>query len=387
MVKIMETMIESRFILAAGGTGGHLCPALSLARALKKIQPEADCLFVGAGRPVEAAIVDPAGFRRVVLRAGGWKGLSLRARLKGLWQVWGGFREAIELIRSYRPRVCFGAGGYVTVPVGLAAWFLGVPLIIHEQNSRAGLSNKLLGRLADHICLGFEEAAPAFPVGRTVVTGNPVRPEIAALHEQERSFDRRPPTVLVTGGSQGARALNMTAAPVLAELVRQGLAINIIHQTGAADMDEVRRVYLEAGAEAEVKGFYQDMAALYHRTDLVIGRAGAITLSELAAARLPAVLVPLPTAADDHQTLNARFMEAAGAALVLPQAGLTRETLGTALAGLLTSPEKLAGLSRAAASLARLDADIRLAGLCLDLASAREPASSAGRLSSLLKML
>ena len=361
-------MVEPRFILAAGGTGGHLWPALSLALALKEKRPEADCLFVGAGRPVEAAIVDPAGFRRVVLSAGAWKGLGLTARLKGLWLVWAGFWEALKLLRSYRPKVCFGAGGYVTVPVGLAAWFLGVPLVIHEQNSRAGLSNKILGRLAARVCLGFNEAAPAFPAGRTMVTGNPVRPEIAALHGLERNFDRRPLTVLVTGGSQGARVLNMAAVPALAGLVRRGLAVNIIHQTGAADLAEVRRLYREAGAEAEVADFYQDMAALYRRADLVLGRAGAITLAELAAARLPAVLVPLPTAADDHQTLNARFVETAGAAVVLPQAGLTPAALAEALAGLLAAPEKLAGMSLAAAGLARLDSDARLAGLCLELA-------------------
>jgi UDP-N-acetylglucosamine--N-acetylmuramyl-(pentapeptide) pyrophosphoryl-undecaprenol N-acetylglucosamine transferase len=363
-----ETVVDLRLILAAGGTGGHLWPALSLALALKRIRPEADCLFVGAGRPAEAAIVDPAGFRRVVLKAGGWKGLGLASRLKGLRLAWAGFWEALKLLRSYRPRVCFGAGGYVTVPVGLAAWFLGVPLVIHEQNSRAGLSNKVLGRLAARVCLGFKEAAPAFPDGRTVVTGNPVRPEIAALHDLERNFDRRPLTVLVTGGSQGARALNMAAAPALAGLLRRGLAVNIIHQTGTADLDEVRRIYREAGAEAEAADFYQDMAALYRRADLVLGRAGAIALSELAAARLPAVLVPLPTAADDHQTLNARFVEAAGAAVVVAQAGLTPENLAGVLAGLLAAPEKLDRMSRAAAGLPRLDADARLAGLCLELA-------------------
>ena len=354
--------------MAAGGTGGHLWPTLSLALALKKARPEADCLFVGTGRPVESAIVDPAGFRRVTLKTGAWKGLGPAARLKGLWLVWTGFWEALRLLRSYRPRVCFGAGGYVTVPVGLAAWFLRLPLVIHEQNSRAGLSNKILGRLATRVCLGFEEAKTAFPTDRTVVIGNPVRPEIAALHEMERNFKRRPLTILVTGGSQGARALNMAAAPALAGLVREGLAVNIIHQTGTTDLGEVRRIYREAEVEAEAAEFYQDMAALYSRADLVVGRAGAITLSELAAARLPAVLVPLPTAADDHQALNAGFVEAGGAAVVMSQAGLTPEALTKVLSGLLTAPEKLAAMSQAAASLARLDADARLAGICLELA-------------------
>ena len=368
-------MAEPRFILVAGGTGGHLWPAISLAQALKKARPEADCLFVGTGRPVEAAIVDPAGFRRIALKAGGWKGLGLAARLKGLGLAWFGFWEALRLLRAYRPHVCFGAGGYVTVPVGLAAWFLRVPLVIHEQNSRAGLSNKVLGRLAARVCLGVDEAGAAFPADRIVVTGNPVRPEVAALHKMERNFDRRPLTVLVTGGSQGARALNMVAAPALAGLVNSGLAVNIIHQAGTSNLSEVRRIYREANVEAETAEFYQDMASLYQRADLVVGRAGAITLSELAAARLPAVLVPLPTAADDHQTKNARFVEAGGAAVVLPQSGLTPENLAEVLAGLLTAQKKLADFSRAAAGLARLDADVRLAGLCLELAGSPQPAS------------
>ena len=319
--------------------------------------------------------MDPAGFRRIALKAGGWKGLGLAARLKGLGLVWFGFWEALRLLRSYRPHVCFGAGGYVTVPVGLAAWFLRVPLVIHEQNSRAGLSNKVLGRLAARVCLGVDEAGAAFPADRIVVTGNPVRPEVAALHKMERNFDRRPLTVLVTGGSQGARALNMVAAPALAGLVNSGLAVNIIHQAGTSNLSEVRRIYREANVEAETAEFYQDMASLYQRADLVVGRAGAITLSELAAARLPAVLVPLPTAADDHQTKNARFVEAGGAAVVLPQPGLTPENLAEVLAGLLTAPKKLADFSRAAAGLARLDADVRLAGLCLELAGSPQPAS------------
>jgi len=363
-----ETMTEPRFILAAGGTGGHLWPALSLALALKKLRPSADCLFVGAGRPVEAVILDPAGFRRVELKAGGWKGLGPAARLKGLGLAWAGFWQALGLLRSYRPQVCFGAGGYVTVPVGLAAWCLGVPLVIQEQNSRAGLSNKVLGRLAARICLGFEEAATAFPARRVLVTGNPVRPEIAALQDMERNFDRRPLCVLVTGGSQGARSLNLATAPALASLARQGLAVKIIHQTGTADLAEVRRIYQEAGAEAEAAEFYQDMAALYRRADLVVGRAGAITLAELAAAGLPAVLVPLPGSADGHQAANAGFLERAGAALVLPQAGLSPETLAEVLGGLLTAPEKLAAMSRAAAGLARPKADVRLAEICLELA-------------------
>ena len=367
-----------KFLLAAGGTGGHLWPALSLARALKKARPEADCLFVGAGRPIEARILDQSGFDRVVLPAGGWKGLGALARFSALARSLAGFRAALGLVRAYRPRVFFGAGGYVTGPAGLAAWLCRVPLAVHEQNSRAGLSNKLLGRLADRVMLGFGEAAPAFPSAKVVITGNPVRPEIEALHQRERAFGHSPLTVLVTGGSQGARGLNLAAAPALAGLARRGLAVSVIHQAGADDLAEVRKIYAEAGAAAEVEDFFQDMAALYRRADLVVSRAGAITVSELAAARLPAVLVPLPTAADDHQTHNARRLETAGAALLKPQAGLTSADLAETLAGLLSRPERLAAMSRAAGSLASLDAAGRMAEICLELAGVESPPPAAG---------
>ncbi|MDR3038556.1 MAG: undecaprenyldiphospho-muramoylpentapeptide beta-N-acetylglucosaminyltransferase [Candidatus Adiutrix sp.] len=377
-------MMENlRFMLAAGGTGGHLAPALALARALKKARPEADCLFVGSGRPVEAKMLDSSGFRRIVLRSSGWKGQGPLGRLKALGRALVAFWEALGLIRAYRPRICFGAGGYVTVPVGLAARILGVPLVVHEQNSRAGLSNRLLGRLADRVMLGFGEAAVAFPAAKTVVTGNPVRPEIAALGLGGRSFGPPPLTVLVTGGSQGARGLNLAAAPALAALGRGGPAVKIVHQAGAPDLEAVRAVYRQAGLAVEVEDFYQDMAALYRRVDLVVSRAGAITVTELAAAGLPAVLVPLPTAADDHQTVNARLLEAAGAAVVLPQSGLTPEALAEVLAGLLARPEKLAAMSRAAAKLVRPDADERMAAICLELAGAagepRERCGEGGR--------
>ncbi|GHV56270.1 UDP-N-acetylglucosamine--N-acetylmuramyl-(pentapeptide) pyrophosphoryl-undecaprenol N-acetylglucosamine transferase [Deltaproteobacteria bacterium] len=372
-------MAKLRFILAAGGTGGHLAPALALALALKKARPEADCLFIGSGRPVEAKMLDSSGFRRVVLRSSGWKGQGPLGRIKALWRALTAFREAWGLIRGYRPQVCFGASGYVTAPVGLAAWILRVPLAVHEQNSRAGLSNKLLGRLADRVMLGFGEAASSFPAAKTVVTGNPVRPEIAALGQVRRSFGPPPLTVLVTGGSQGARGLNLAAAPALAALGRAGPPLKIVHQAGAADLEAVRAVYREAGLAAEVEDFFQDMAGLYRRVDLVVSRAGAITVTELAAAGLPAVLVPLPTAADDHQTINARLLESVGAAVVLPQPGLSPAALSEVLAGLLARPEKLAAMSRAAVKLARPDAAERMAAICLELAGAnREPEGRIG---------
>ncbi|KXS55648.1 MAG: hypothetical protein AMR96_07025 [Candidatus Adiutrix intracellularis] len=365
-------MSFQRFILAAGGTGGHLWPALSLALALRKIRPEMDFLFIGAGKELEARIVDSAGFKRVVLKVSGLKGLGLLNRLKGLGRCLVAFLEALWFLKSYKPQLCFGAGGYVTVPVGLAAWVRGVPLIIHEQNSRPGLSNKFLGLLSQRVMLAFEEAAGAFPLSKIVVTGNPIRPEIAALNNQRRIFNRGSLVILVTGGSQGARGLNRVVAPAVVLLHQKGLTFQLIHQTGAADLEQLRSFYQEAGLTAEVSDFFQDMPGLYSRVNLVVSRAGAITVTELTAARLPSVLVPLPTATDDHQMSNARHLEAAGAAVIQSQLGLTSTGLAALLETLLVNPSRLAAMSEAAGDLFRPGAAERMAAICLELTQAGE---------------
>lgn len=352
--------------MAAGGTGGHLWPALSLALALKKMVPQAQFLFVGTGRPTEAKILDPEGFKRVTLPVSGLKGAGISGKLKASFQCLAGVRRALGIIRDFKPQLCFGAGGYVTVPVGLAAWLSRVPLVIHEQNSRAGLSNRILGKVAKLIMVGFEGAVAAFPPKRTLVTGNPVRPSIEALFEIERNFES-PQTVLVTGGSQGASGLNEVVAPALAILHNFGLSFKVIHQAGSADVTKVRKIYSEAGLQAEVEEFFTDMPALYAQADLVIARAGAITLAELTAAGLPSILVPLPTAADDHQRLNALALEGAGAAVVLGQKGLNSEDLAVHLKDLLLSPKRLKDMSFSAKSMARLGADREMARKCLEL--------------------
>lgn len=364
-------MTAFRVIVAAGGTGGHLHPAMSLARAIKALEPEAEFLFVGAGRPLETALLEPAGFRHVALKSSGLKGRGLGGQIKALWQCLWASQEALGLIKDFKPQLCFGAGGYVTVPVGLAARLSGTPLVIHEQNSRPGLSNRVLGRLAGLVLLGFEAAAGSFPAAKTRFTGNPVRPEIAELHRLEWDYDRSPVTVGVTGGSQGATGLNKAVAPALVNLYQSGRPIKVIHQTGESDFEWVRNFYQSIGLPAEVSPFIQDMVGFYSRTDLVISRAGALTSAELTAARRPAILVPLPTAADDHQTVNARQLEAAGAALIQPQGTLSPERLAGVIKDLLADRERLKAMSEAAGRLARLGADEDMAKACLEFIDRR----------------
>lgn len=355
-----------KIVLTAGGTGGHLWPALSLALAIRRLRPEAELIFIGAGRPLEEKIIDHHGFQRLVLKTSGLKGASLGAKFKALGQSLVAVAEAKSILARFRPRLCFGAGGYVTVPVGLAARLSGIPLVIHEQNCRPGLSNKVLGKLARKVLLAFADSASSFAASKSLVCGNPIRPEIAALWSEPRDFCGRCLTVGITGGSQGARAVNRAAVNSLTELKSRGFVFQVIHQTGSTDESWVRRSYQEAGLQAETVGFISDMADFYRRVDLVLARAGAITVSELAAVKLPSILVPLPTAADDHQTFNAHRLADRGAALVIAQKDLA-EKLTEALAGLLNSRETMTAMSEAAAGAAVLDSADLMAAACLDI--------------------
>ena len=359
--------VTPRVIIAAGGTGGHLWPAVSLAQAMQRLEPRSEFLFVGAGRPVEAKILELAGFKRVTLESSGVKGRGPLGQIKAVWQCLTGVVRSLRIFDEFKPNLFFGTGGYVTVPVGVAAKIKGVPLLLHEQNSRPGLSNRILARLAMGVYLGFEAAEKSFPAGKTLVVGNPVRSEIEALHGQARSFDRKPVTVLVTGGSQGARGINRQAAPALAALHRSGLELRVVHQAGEADREWVEDVYKEAGLQARVAGFFQDMASLYAEADLAIGRAGALTLAELAEAKLPSVLVPLPTAADDHQTANAQALTDSGAAVMMAEKDLTPESFEALIGGLLGEPGRLEKMSGAAAAQAGLNAAEAMARDCLKL--------------------
>lgn len=364
-------MAGPRIIMAAGGTGGHLWPALSLARAIKRLRPEAEFLFIGAGRPLEAKMIDPEGFRRVTLSSSGFKGRGLMGRIRALAQCFSAVLKARRIMADFQPDLCFGAGGYVTVPVGLAAWLRGTPLAIHEQNSRPGLSNKFLSRLAALVMVGFPGAAKVFPAAKTRVVGNPVREEIAEVGRGERP-PRACPQIAVTGGSQGASGLNSLAGPALVALKEAGLDFEVFHQSGEKDQAELSRMYAEAGLKAEVVDFCRDMVGFYRRADLVIGRAGAITIAELAASGRASILVPLPTAADDHQSVNAAQMSEAGAALVMSEREGSAEALAGMIKGLLAKPEKIEEMARAALGQARPAADERMAALCLEKIEGRK---------------
>lgn len=342
-------------LIMAGGTGGHVFPALAVAEALRR--RGVPVAWMGARGGLEARVAAGAGIPFRALHVTGLRGRGPGAWLSApLWLGWALLEAAFAVLRLW-PRAVLGMGGFAAGPGGLAAWLLRRPLIVHEQNAVPGLTNRLLAPLADVVLQGFPGALRG---ART--TGNPVRREIAALPPPAERFAGRrgPARVLVLGGSRGARFLNETVPAALAGLPA-ALRPEVWHQCGVADQAAVEARYREAGLPARVSAFIEDMAQAYAWADLAVARAGALTLAELAAAGLGAVLVPYPHAVDDHQYRNARHFAAAGAAQVFRQHTLDAQSLGDRLCELLVDRAGLLRMAEAARALAQPDAAERVA--------------------------
>ena len=355
----------SRLLVAGGGTGGHLFPGVAVAEEFLRRDREAQVLFVGTGRPVETEVLGRRGLALRVIRAAGLKGQGLFGRLRSLVLLPLGLIQSLGVLIGFKPDVVLGVGGYVSGPVGVAARLLGVPTAIHEQNSIPGLSNRWLGRLVDLIFISFESSAPFFPPAKTHLTGNPLRQEIRVLAGA-------PPnsgpdfTLLVSGGSQGARAINEAVVETVRILKESGREFKLIHQTGTADFETVKRAYEEMGQPARVEAFIQDMDRAYLAADLVVCRAGALTLAELAALGRPAIFIPLPTAANNHQEENARALVEAGGAEMILQPELTPALLADRVGRLADDREKLIDMGRAAAAISRPDAAEKICDICAE---------------------
>ncbi|MGM0662972.1 MAG: undecaprenyldiphospho-muramoylpentapeptide beta-N-acetylglucosaminyltransferase [Thermodesulfobacteriota bacterium] len=317
-------------MIAGGGTGGHLFPGLATARELTRRYPDGEILFVTGERRMETRILEKAGYRRVSIDVQALKGRGWKGGLATLLGLPRSFFEARRIVGRFSPGAVLGVGGYSSGPVCVAARTLDVPTAIHEQNSIPGLTNRLLSRIVDRVFISFEESRDRFPGGIRVFTGNPVREELLDLGPGDRRTGG-PLSLLVVGGSQGARAVNTAVAYALLILKHRGRTLRVVHQTGEYDYERVLRIYSESGLEGVVTPFIDDMARAYRSADLVVGRAGASTVTELAAMGKPSILVPFPYAADDHQTANARALSEAGGAVLLPQ----RDLSATLLADLL----------------------------------------------------
>lgn len=354
-----------RILIAGGGTGGHIIPALAIADELKA-RYGAEVWFVGAARGLESRLVPQAGYRLELIRVGQLNQVSLATRVKTVFDLPRGFLQCVGLLRGFRPQVVIGVGGYASGPVMGAAILLGIPTLAFEPNAVPGMANRLVGRRVKAAAVNFAPAAKYFRGAQ--VTGIPVRAEFFRLTQRTAGSA---PHLLVFGGSQGARVLNTTMPKIAAALLDAVPGLTILHQAGARHTESTLTAYQASGAPAErwqVAAFLDDMPRRFEAADLVLARSGASTVAELAAAGKPALLIPFPQAADDHQRRNAEVMAQAGAARVLLEADLTPDQLLGTLSDLLTEPGKLGEMAGNARSLAHPDAAERIAGMALALA-------------------
>ncbi len=355
-------MTKAPILIMAGGTGGHVFPALAVARAL--MARDRQVVWLGTHKGLENRLVPEEGIPLDCIRVSGLRrkgALSwLLAPFKIVVAVW----DALRVVSKQRPGVVLGMGGFASGPGGFAAWLLRRPLVIHEQNAAAGLTNRLLAGLAREVLQAFPGSFSSGVTARTI--GNPVRQEIFSLpHPQERLAGRTGALrVLVLGGSQGALALNQVVPAAMA-LLKDGVEVEIWHQSGAATLESALDAYSEHNINARVDSFIDDMCDAYEWADMVVCRSGALTVSELAAVGLGAVLVPYPSAVDDHQTLNARFMVDAKAAVLIQQHDLTPEILATEISKCATDRQLVVDRATKARSLARPDATDELVNSCL----------------------
>ena len=338
----MNSMRDMRVVVMAGGTGGHVYPALAVAGKLR--EAGARVSWLGTRRGLEARIVPEAGFEVDWIRIGAVRGKGLLTGIVAPVRIAVACVQAAFALARRRPHVVLGMGGFVTGPGGVMAWLLRKPLVIHEQNAAAGMTNRILARFAHRVL-------EAFPGSfgdkvQAIHTGNPVREDILAVHRRKVriSNPKTPMNLLVVGGSLGAKVLNETVPQALALLPTQQRP-KVRHQAGKTTLDIARQAYAEAGVEAEVVVYIQDMASAFADADLVVCRAGALTVSELAAVGVAGILVPLPHAADDHQTGNARYLSEAGAAICMPQREMTPERLAREIKALMENREALAAMA------------------------------------------
>ncbi|MGL4473360.1 MAG: undecaprenyldiphospho-muramoylpentapeptide beta-N-acetylglucosaminyltransferase [Shewanella sp.] len=359
-------MNQKRILVMAGGTGGHVFPALAVAKALS--QQGWQVRWLGTADRMEARLVPKYGFDINFIDIKGVRGngfiRKLAAPLKILRSIW----QARQVINEFKPDVVLGMGGFASGPGGVAAKLAGIPLVLHEQNAIAGMTNKLLARIATRVLCAFANTFDGLR-SDAITVGNPVRTELIALGQQAHTVHDDSLNVLVVGGSLGAKILNDVMPQVVANIAPQH-AITVWHQVGKGNESEVLSTYQQLRQQGAVKvaEFIDDMEAAYRWADVVICRSGALTVSELAAVGLPSVLVPYPHAVDDHQTLNAKVLVSAGAALLIPQSILTVDKLASKLALLASDKAELQLMGQNARQAAVLDSTERVAQVCIELA-------------------
>ncbi|MEE9273839.1 MAG: undecaprenyldiphospho-muramoylpentapeptide beta-N-acetylglucosaminyltransferase, partial [bacterium] len=357
-----------RLLIAGGGTGGHIYPGVAVARAWLRGGADNQVLFVGTARGLEARVLPREGLPFETIAAAGLIGRSIGQQIAAAARMAWGFIQSLGLVGRFRPNVVLGLGGYASAPAVMASWVRRRPVVLLEPNTVPGMANRFLSRLARRVAVSLPGAAAAFPAGKTVETGLPLREEFASAPPRGDGFWEGPLRVLIFGGSQGARAINeavMEALPRLAEIPG---GIRIVHQTGEADLERVRAAYKAAeagaGAGADAAPYLHDMAERYRWAHLAVARAGAVTVAELGAAGLPSILIPLPSATHGHQEANARYMVDRGGARMILQAELSGERLAGSLAEMGKDRAALAAMAERARTTFETDPSEAVAALC-----------------------
>jgi len=361
-----------RVVIAGGGTGGHLYPGIAVARELQSRRPDALVSFAGTAHGIEARVIPREGFPLDVIRSSGVKGKSMAGRLRGALLLPLSLLDSWRVLSARRPSLVVGVGGYSSGPVVMVAALRGMPTMLLEQNAVPGLTNRLLARVVKAAAVTFE-STQAFFGAKAFVSGNPVRPEFfhAAGPNQESARDDTTSVtrVLVFGGSQGAHAINVAMVEAAPQLAAGRPPVRLTHQTGERDVEMVRTAYRQAGIQGEVESFLYDMGRRLADADLIVCRAGATTLAEITAAGKAAILIPLPTATDDHQRKNAESLVEAGAAELLLQREASGEALASRVQALAADPARRERIANAARALAKPDAAKVIVDRALELAA------------------
>jgi UDP-N-acetylglucosamine--N-acetylmuramyl-(pentapeptide) pyrophosphoryl-undecaprenol N-acetylglucosamine transferase len=355
-----------RIVIAGGGTGGHLFPGIAVAEEFLKRDLRSRVIFVGTKKGIEYRLLGQLGYTLSEIDVEGLKGRGLAALIKGLWAIPKSMWQSRLILKDFCPDIVIGVGGYASGPVVMAAYLMGIPTAIAEQNALAGNTNRILGKFVAKIFLTYEQSKNLFAADKVLVTGNPVRAAFAAglSRTQEKKVGRR---ILIFGGSQGAATINKTVVAMLPLLQKIKDKVSVVHQTGERDLAMVRQAYEQYGIEAQVSPFIVDMVSAYTASDLIICRAGATSLSEITVAGKASILIPFPFAANDHQALNAQAMVEAGAAAMILESELTAEKLYSFVESLLDDHQKLQDMEVRSKKLGRPDAAARIVDACMQL--------------------
>ncbi|MCG2830274.1 MAG: undecaprenyldiphospho-muramoylpentapeptide beta-N-acetylglucosaminyltransferase [Desulfobacteraceae bacterium] len=365
-----ENRNGKRIVFAGGGTGGHLFPGIAIAEAFIKRNAENRVIFISTGKPFEVSVLEEKKFQLKTITAEGIKGRGIVRQIISISKIPKGLFESMLILKNFRPHLVIGVGGYSAGPVVLGAWLMGIKIVLHEQNILPGITNRILSYLADRIYVSFKDTKGNFNPRKVCVTGNPVRNEVLCFEMKETaisgSVQDKLFTIFVIGGSQGAHSINMAVVDAL-KFLKEKDAFFFIHQTGAADEEDVKNAYREEGITGTVKSFFNDMGQQYRNADLVICRAGATTVAELTAIGKGALLIPYPFAADDHQVLNAKILSDAGAAEIMLQKELSGRSLARKIEYYASNYKTLSNMALMAKKLGRPDAAEAIVDDCYKL--------------------